>query len=99
MSTIFDIDSNTCAFPCPHCSLYIQVHLTEVNCQIFRHGAMKIQNVLVGPQLDPHTPEEQCNKLIRDDLIYGCGKPYELYQSGSKWRVRKCDYRKKTGTT
>lgn len=58
--------------PCPHCCLMIEV--LQVNCNVFRCGVYK-DSLL---QINPHTPEETCKQLVRENKIYGCGKPFQL---------------------
>ena len=44
-------------------------------------------------QIDPHLSEEKCNILIKNDLIYGCSKPFQIIvQDNGDWIVVKCDY-------
>jgi len=72
---------------CPHCN--IPVLIEQLNCCIFRHGIFKSTN----QQIDPHLSEEKCNILIKNDLIYGCGKPFQIIvQDDETWIVQKCDY-------
>jgi hypothetical protein len=34
-----------------------------------------------------------CDILIEKDLIYGCGKPFQIIiQDDGTWIVQKCDY-------
>jgi hypothetical protein len=75
----------TYVFECPHCDMMIQVGIQEVQCKIFRHGAMKTNT---KDQINPHTPEKECDRLKENDLIYGCGKPFcikDMY-------AEECDY-------
>lgn len=59
---------------CPHCKDSIIIYKKEFNCRIFRHGSYKKD----GKQIDPHSPKEICNKLVENNQIYGCGKPFQL---------------------
>ncbi len=59
---------------CPHCQEIVEI--VEIACAIFRHGVLK-SNL---EQINPHSSKEECNKLIEDDLIYGCGKPFKIIQ-------------------
>jgi len=65
---------NTYIVACPHCELMIMVNKNELNCKIFRHGIYK--NTYT--QINPHYSKEICDKLIKDNLIIGCGKPFKL---------------------
>ena len=73
---------------CPYCSLFILILKNEFNCKIFRHGTFKDTN----KQIHPHLSKEKCDKLAKDDLIYGCGKPYKLVKQNKKWIAVKCGY-------
>jgi len=73
---------------CPHCKEYIQVFKKEFNCKIFRHGILK-SNL---KQIDPHLKRSECDKLKNDDLIYGCGKPFQLIELNGSYIAVICDY-------
>ena len=71
------IDEDKCYFfKCPHCELAIQVDKNQVNCHIFVHGQIKS----TGEQVNPHSSLEQCEYLIKNDLIHGCGKPFKFFR-------------------
>ena len=76
-------------FTCPHCQGTIIVQRNELNCRIFRHGAY-INN---GTPIPPHAPKEECDRLVEQYLIVGCGKPFQVVQQedGSELAVV-CDY-------
>ena len=72
---------------CPHCKDPILIQ--ELNCGIFRHGIYKHN----GQQIDPHAKKEICDQLIANDLIFGCGKPFQiLYQLDSTFKIVICEY-------
>lgn len=77
---------------CPHCNGSIIV--TKLNCGIFRHGVFKKTN----KPIDPHLSQVGCEKLITDNVIYGCGKPFQIVISEKGENnshthiVSKCDY-------
>ena len=73
---------------CPHCKDYIQVFKKEFNCKIFRHGILK-SNL---KQIDPHLKRKECDRLKREDLIYGCGKPFQLIENDGVYIAVICDY-------
>lgn len=74
---------------CPHCNSQIQFFLNEINCHIFRHGIMK--DTL--KQIDPHLNKEECGILYATNLIYGCGKPFQLVKNEQNQYVTTiCDY-------
>lgn len=77
-------------FQCPHCEIYTQVPINEINCQIFRHGIMKSN----GCQVNPHASKEDCDDLIIKNLVYGCCKPFKMYRGtdGSYEYVDICNY-------
>jgi len=61
----------------------------EFNCKIYRHGIYK--NNL--QQIDPHMKKDDCDILVRRDLIYGCGKPFMIEDKGNEtYTISKCDY-------
>lgn len=67
---------------CPHCGGLIEI--TELNCKIFRHAIFKNG----GIQLNPHASKEECDKVIKDNLVYGCAKPFEIINE----KAVKCEY-------
>jgi hypothetical protein len=75
-------------FVCPHCDGPIMIDTREINCAIFRHGVFKSD----GSQIDPHLPKEKCDLLKFKNLIYGCGKPFQLYIQNNTIHIKKCDY-------
>jgi hypothetical protein len=75
-------------FECPHCNQIIQVFVKEFNCKIFRHGVYK-KNL---KQIDPHLKKNECENLLNEGLIYGCGKPFEIIINNNQYKIDKCDY-------
>ena len=73
---------------CPHCNQWVYLPKQEFNCKIYRHGILKSNYT----QIDPHLPKDICDKLKQNDLIYGCGKPFQIIMSGDKYLIEKCDY-------
>lgn len=57
---------------CPHCAEYIMIE--KLNCCIFRHGTF----ITTNKQINPHSSKESCDKLKRENLIYGCGKTFKM---------------------
>jgi len=57
---------------CPHCGIFIEI--VELNCKIFRCGIYKDTYM----QIPPHLPFLECVRLVQEDLIYGCGKPFQI---------------------
>ena len=60
---------------CPHCQDSILIE--KLNCCIFRHGTLKAD----GQQMQPHLSKEMCDALFSNNLIYGCGKPFQIVRN------------------
>ena len=74
---------------CPHCFQTIIIMKNEINCAIFRHGVLKSN----GVQMPPHLEKRICDELVRQNLIYGCGKPFQLVKNDKNKMIPKiCDY-------
>jgi hypothetical protein len=75
---------------CPNCLDLIIINKSDFNCKIFRHGVYKINN----KQIDPHLNKNECDRLFKEELIYGCGKPFKLLvdEKEEKYATEKCDY-------
>jgi hypothetical protein len=73
---------------CPNCQNQIQIFRNEINCAIFRHGILKSN----GEQIGPHTPKQECEALVLNKLIYGCGKPFRLVNNNNVYNAEICDY-------
>lgn len=71
---------------CPHCNNYIIIK--ELNCGIFRHGIYKNN----GNQINPHASKEICDELVKNNLIYGCGKPFQIIEINDTFELKICDY-------
>lgn len=72
---------------CPTCGGYVEVAENEINCQIFRHGAIKNGN---GEKLPPHASKEECERLL--DPVTGCGCPFRLVRADAEWIAVPCGY-------
>jgi hypothetical protein len=72
-------------FNCPKCNIQIEVLIKELNCRIFRCGAYK---ETLEP-INPHASLEECNNLLKNDLIYGCTQPFKILQN---MEVVTCEY-------
>ena len=57
---------------CPHCKEPVLIE--KINCCIFRHASFKN----TGQQIGPHTEKKLCDSYINNDLIFGCGKPFQI---------------------
>ena len=73
---------------CPHCNEKIIISKNELNCCIFRHGIYKSSY----EQIDPHLNKQECDRLKNNNLIYGCGKPFKIFQKNNNYLSEKCDY-------
>jgi len=71
---------------CPHCN--VPICIAKLSCCIFRHGSYKSNN----KQINPHSSKLICDKLINDNLIYGCGKPFKITYVNDTFIASICDY-------
>lgn len=71
------------AVVCPWCER--PTIILSINCGIFRHGVFKKNMV----QIPPHASKNVCDKLVSENKIYGCGKPFRIGKDGI---ASKCDY-------
>jgi hypothetical protein len=73
---------------CPNCLDYVLIYKSEFNCKIFRHAYYK-ENY---KQIDPHMKEEDCMRLKKQGIIYGCAMPFKLINEKDEIYLEKCDY-------
>ena len=73
-SVAYDEDTQYYLFLCPHCNGPIQVHRTEIRCTIFRHAVQRSNLAFVNP----HAPQSECERWVREGTVYGCGKPFKF---------------------
>jgi hypothetical protein len=71
---------------CPHCKEYILIE--QLNCGIFRHGTFKHD----GKQIDAHSNKNVCDYYVENNMIYGCGKPFQLFLENNIIKIVICDY-------
>jgi hypothetical protein len=76
-------------FDCPNCELEIIVHKNELFCQIFRHGVFKN----TYEQVDPHLCKEACDRLVKEEKVLGCCRPFEIIKKNKVMFAVKCDYK------
>ncbi len=69
---------------CPHCGILVEI--LELNCRIFRCGIYKHNHT----QIDPHMPKDECDALVLNESIYGCGKPFRIPEGETEPVA--CDY-------
>ncbi len=76
---------------CPHCHEFIWIE--QLNCRIFRHASFKDKDDKVkdkvGEQIPPHASQIECEAWVKEGLVYGCAKPFQILESGE---VVVCDY-------
>jgi len=70
---------------CPNCDEFIIIN--KINCGIFRHGILKKNN----KQINPHSSKELCDYYVRENKIYGCGKPFRVINNNNLSSII-CDY-------
>ena len=73
---------------CPNCNDSIIINEKDINCAIFRHGVYKNSYI----QMNSHETKETCDKLLNNNEIYGCGKPFCLVKKDNNYIVEICDY-------
>ncbi len=74
---------------CPNCNNLVFLLKKEFNCKIYRHGLYKDSY----KQIDPHLNKEECDRLTKEGLIYGCGKPFKIViDVNQKYKLIKCEY-------
>ena len=81
-------DSAFHLFVCPHCQGSILVLHGELNCRIFRHGVYRANS----EPIPPHSIKAECDRLVQENLIEGCGKPFHIVESPSGLVAEACEY-------
>ena len=76
-------------FNCPNCFDKIIVQKKQLRCKIFRHAVYKTSY----KQVNPHLSREKCEKLTKENKVYGCCKPFEIISNGSKMHASVCEYK------
>jgi hypothetical protein len=71
---------------CPHCGGTLVIE--QINCNVFRHGVYKNN----GEQINPHLSKNECDRLSKYNLIYGCGKPFTTVHKDNNIIAEVCDY-------
>jgi hypothetical protein len=61
-------------FICKHCEEPFVVSLHDFNCLILRHSVYKCDM----RHIPPHASKSECDALVRDGLIFGCGRPLQI---------------------
>lgn len=73
---------------CPHCESYVTVLKNEINCAIFRHAIFKDTFI----PIDPHSTLQECEKLLSENKIFGCAKPFQIKFINNIAIAFKCEY-------
>lgn len=71
---------------CPHCNDFIEIE--ALLCGIFRHGVYKDS----FQQINSHLNKIECDELYNNNIIYGCGKPFQIIIIDGVVNVQKCAY-------
>lgn len=71
---------------CPHCHDFFIME--QLNCGIFRHGIYKS----TLQQMEPHLSKKECLRLVNNNEIIGCGKPFRVTIQKNTFQVDICDY-------
>jgi hypothetical protein len=85
----YDASADIYTFACPWCKELVVVRPQDVACRTFRHAEFKGKAGRFR-FVNPHAPQAECERWVREDLIVGCGKPFRLEAQAK--RVSKCGY-------
>lgn len=80
---------------CPHCECFIEIGENEINCGIFRHAYLFENNngkITLRDQINPHTSKDECERLLRENKVLGCAKPFRVVRRENKCVIEICDY-------
>ena len=75
-----------CFCPYPDCAIAIEI--VEINCSIFRCGVYKDTD----QQIDSHLSKGECDKLKKQDKIWGCSRPFQLVTINETCQLIRCEY-------
>jgi hypothetical protein len=71
------------------------IEVIELNCKIFRCGIYKD----TFQQINPHMIKDDCDNLVKNNLIFGCSKPFmviveinEINKINTEYNTVICDY-------
>jgi phage FluMu protein Com len=81
---VFEKETSFYYFKCPHCKDVCMVHKKDIRCTIFRHAVYKKDMQFVPP----HALKEECERWLKEDLVYGCTKPFKF--DGNEIKI--CNY-------
>jgi len=60
----------------------------DINCAIFRHA---VYRATMQP-IPPHSSQEECERLVAEDAVYGCAKPFRTVLVNETYHAEACDY-------
>lgn len=75
-------------FQCPHCKMHIHIAWNDVRCRIFRCGVYS--DTLIP--IPPHSTKEYGDRLLKQNRVYGCTRPFQMIETNGTWHVSACDY-------
>ena len=78
-------------FACPHCGGEIEILPADLNCRIFRHGVLKSDGAN-QQGVSPHETKENCDRLVANNLVQGCCKPFRVVNVNGVETIEICDY-------
>lgn len=84
---IKDEESRVYIFNCPKCDNLIEVEFNQLNCREFVHGYFynKVNDsIILTHQVNPHASLEECKRLLDNNAIVGCGKPFKIIDNQGK---------------
>lgn len=85
---VYVAEDDTYVFDCPRCGALVQVARNETNCRIFRHA---VYAGTVDP-IPPHTPRDECERLVAGALVVGCAGPFRLVLEADPPYAEACGY-------
>lgn len=90
-------NDNLYIFQCPHCDLWTEVDINQVNCHIFRHAFYYEQlpdgGIRLTEQIPPHSTKNICDQLIEQNKVVGCAKPFRFVRDEQgEYRAEQCGY-------
>lgn len=71
---------------CPWCGLKFAVYSKDINCGIFRHGAIN------GEPLAPHASQNECENALKQPGVIGCCKPLKIIKKNDNYEAIQCGY-------
>lgn len=81
-------EENMLIFKCPACNDYVEVNMNEIYCGIFRHALFKDNFT----QVNPHLSKSECDKLVSENKIYGCCRPFQIKNINGEYIAFICNY-------